>query len=931
MAGSNVSAKAQAALGLPEGFKQYSPFPFAGMNVQASPVAVADQEFIWSENWFRLGDGNLRTAWDVGAPLFRAPGDLSVVWYAFYTIGSSFFAAFFLSDGSAVQVDANTLVETQIGPAGTFYQTATNFLPYGRQWGTQYLLISNRNTRNDYWIWDGAILYRAGTAAPGGVSLLASGANYNTQPIMTAFGGSGFGMQFSAVVNGGQVALVNIVNPGQGYQSGDVVQIQFQGGGSDSGAILQAYLTPGVVSGVNVTSGGAGYTTASVFFSGGGGSGATAVANLIDGQVQSITMTNEGSGYITAPTITILGDGLGALALAVVSGSSVAGVNVVNGGSGFTSVPLITFVGGGGAGATATVLLAPTTVASILVTSGGQNYTSAPTVTIDGATPVTSNVVQRIQLVAGGTGYTTVPTVAIVGGQGTGATAVATIFGGAVTGFVLTSGGSGYLGIPGVTITGGGGTGAAANADMTTTSGTGATAVASVAGGVVTSITITDPGSGFVQGATVAISGGGGSGATASVVYAGSAIASVVMASGGQFYTSAPAVEVTPGANNAAYATVALMPFGVSGSAIETFLSRVWILNPAASEFQTTPPGVIANFTAPGSVTDFATSDGGGGFVSSDAFLQTQFVNIRQSSGYLYTYGDGSVNVISNVTTQGTPVSTTFSNQNVDPQAGLAWRDALQDFGRSTILANATGVYGLYGGAATKISGKLDQLFDQIVLPPVAGAVTPSAAIAIVFNIKHYLLLVTVVDPDTGQQRNVLLTWNEKDWFVTSQTVTFTFIATQKVGSFYVAWGMDGKNVYPLFQKPSETLQKRLDTKYYGTDRMVIEKSLLGCWLQASDRSTDAAGVSGQLAIVTSGIAAQNAQFPSVHNQTWPTTVWNSQPSFEAPAPYFPIWGSAPGGLNFITCGLRLTTTSPDFILSNWVVGYTEVSAFYGA
>ena len=30
------------------------------MNVQASPVAIADNEFLWLENFVRLGDGNLR-------------------------------------------------------------------------------------------------------------------------------------------------------------------------------------------------------------------------------------------------------------------------------------------------------------------------------------------------------------------------------------------------------------------------------------------------------------------------------------------------------------------------------------------------------------------------------------------------------------------------------------------------------------------------------------------------------------------------------------------------------------------------------------------------------------------------------------------------------------------------------------------------------
>ena len=74
----------------------------------------------------------------------------------------------------------------------------------------------------------------------------------------------------------------------------------------------------------------------------------------------------------------------------------------------------------------------------------------------------------------------------------------------------LASGGSGYIDTPIVTIT------------NISTGGSGATAIATVSGGVVTGITVTSPGSGYGSGETfgasydIIISGGGGSGATVS-------------------------------------------------------------------------------------------------------------------------------------------------------------------------------------------------------------------------------------------------------------------------------------------------------------------------------------------------------------------------------------------------------------------------------
>ena len=71
-----------------------------------------------------------------------------------------------------------------------------------------------------------------------------------------------------------------------------------------------------------------------------------------------------------------------------------------------------------------------------------------------------SGVVTSISLGAGGFGYATVPTVivgAAPGDLGTGATAIATIAGGQVTGFTVTNGGSNYGQPPIIIITGGAG------------------------------------------------------------------------------------------------------------------------------------------------------------------------------------------------------------------------------------------------------------------------------------------------------------------------------------------------------------------------------------------------------------------------------------------------------------------------------------------
>lgn len=75
--------------------------------------------------------------------------------------------------------------------------------------------------------------------------------------------------------------------------------------------------------------------------------------------------------------------------------------------------------------------------------------------------------VKTLNITAGGTGYTSAPVVTITGGGGSGATAVATVSGGRITGVKMTSHGTQYTSLPTVSVSGGGGTGAALSPVLT--------------------------------------------------------------------------------------------------------------------------------------------------------------------------------------------------------------------------------------------------------------------------------------------------------------------------------------------------------------------------------------------------------------------------------------------------------------------------------
>ena len=925
-----LSEKASAAKGIQPGTQFFTPFPFAGINTNGSGIAIDDREFRYVENFFRIGDGKLRAAWDVGSSLYTAPFGKTIISFFAFNIGSTNYFAVFLSDGTAVQVNAVTGVTTSISSvAGTFYR-AGGSVPACSQWGTQYLLIGNNNTTNDYWVWDGVLLYSSGGAAPNGVEILNGGLNYSSLPTVTAFGGFGSGVVVVPVINAGSVVELNIANPGTGYQVGDFVQLAFSGGGSDTSAILTANLSNGGVTAVNMTDNGSGYSTATVVFGAPSG-GVTATGTAILGvanpeHVASVAIANPGSGYVTAPSVTFtpVSGGSGAAAHTVIQNGVVVQIVMDNDGGGYLLPPTVTIgAPGGGVTATGTPIIVATDITGVTITDPGSGYVTAPSVTFSGdgssatgTAIISASSIEGVTVVDGGSGFLFAPNITFVGGGGHSASGIVTLTGTSIAKIDVVNGGSNYQAVPDVKIVGGGGSNAAATAVLS--------------GGQVVQINVTNAGTNYVTNPEIVIkpaSSDPGTGATAIAIFAPTSIASVMMSNYGLQYTSAPAIVIQPGANNSAYANLDLMPFGVSGNAIETYQSRVFISYPDQGPFSTLPPGGNFAVSAPDSLTDFSTADGGLLYTNSDRFLQTQYVGLRQSNGYLYALGDGSVSVISNLQTSGSPSTTTFNYQNVDPQVGMTWRDSQEDFSRTILFANLTGVYGLYGGAVSKVSTKIDDLFLNAVFPS-AGGVTPCAAVATIFNIKHYMLLMTIMDPDTGMSRNVLSCWNEREWTVASQSVSFTFIGTQKIGSKLFAWGTDGTSMYPLFATPSSTLIKRIDTKLYGGNAPFMIKDLVGFYTQARDLSSAQAGVALSVGLDVGGIAYQNPNFPSVPTEQYPSGLL--QPPSFAPGgntAYFPVAGVGSGGVPFIVAGFEITTSSPDFILANLMIAYINQNA----
>lgn len=259
------------------------------------------------------------------------------------------------------------------------------------------------------------------------------------------------------------------------------------------------------------------------------------------------------------------------------------------------------------------------------------------------------------------------------------------------------------------------------------------------------------------------------------------------------------------------------MPTSVGGTAVETYQGRVWIAN-----------GASITFSAPGSAYDFSTGNGGGNFTSTDSFLRVRFTQLKQTNGFLYLIADSSVNYISGVQTSGSPPTTTFTNQNADPEVGTPWSATPLVFSRNILFANSFGVHVSYGAAVTKISEPLDGVYNTVAD---FGSFLPSAAKAILFGKKVFILLLPIVDPYSGQQVNKLLLWDSKRWWASEQDVPLNYIQYQEINSVLTTYGTDGSNIYPLFQNPSDGFTKTVQSKLWDKPGSYhIEKQTTRLW-----------------------------------------------------------------------------------------------------
>lgn len=607
-------------------------------------------------------------------------------------------------------------------------------------------------------------------------------------------------------------------------------------------------------------------------------------------------------------------------------------VTLTNVGSGYKTPPLITATGGHGSGATFTSSInSAGNVSSVTVTNAGSGYlsTDSPTLVFTGGN------------VAGSGAVITATMSHIAGGSGASVTATFHQVSGAtyqLSSLTINSSGSGYSGLTSIAFTASPGSSFWGQA-LTPPAGP-PTLTPTISNGQIVGVSVTpnpsNPGNYYVDQngfPTIAVSdpgyftvsnttisnGGSNYGPNCSITASGGnpyfqatftpiltsgVITAVTITGGGAYSTSTPpTLTITDSASNAT-ATISLMPFGVQGNCIETYQGHVWVFN-----------GPNFNFSAPGSVSNFATSAGGGSQQSSDSFLKVGYVQAVSTNGFLFVIGDTSMSYISGVTTttpSGGSPTTTYTYNNCDPEQGSPYPAAVNTLGQDILVANSTGIFISSGGAFVKQSEAMDGVYNTVAG---FGGGQLSSAKATIFAKRVWMVLVPIIDPITNIQVNKLLMWNGRYWWASAQDVPLTFIQGQEINSVYTAWGTDGTHIYPLFSQPSAAFVKTAQSRLWDAPGYEENKAMNRFWSLWQCFNTSSTGITVEIDAV--GIDGSGNQF--TNSQTLSITG-PTQTGFFVTPPEAPAQQG-------VLMGMTISTSAADMALisakiDNEVTGY---------
>ena len=339
--------------------------------------------------------------------------------------------------------------------------------------------------------------------------------------------------------------------------------------------------------------------------------------------------------------------------------------------------------------------------------------------------------------------------------------------------------------------------------------------VFSRSGGLSPHIVVTNGGSGYSTPPAVSFTGGSGSGATAAAIVVGGVVTQVLLTSAGSGYLASDVVTVNfggPGAGAAATAKVWPQLPGVAPTTIAIFAGRVWIA-----------AGTVLQWTGTQGFDDVSAANAAGTTSINDYDLVHSITALRSLNNFLWIFGDQSIKQIGSISVSG--AITNFNIVTLTSDVGTTFPQTILSYNRLVLFANNVGVWAVLGSSVQKVSNEMDGIFALIDFSQQL-----SAALSDIASQRVYCLLVRYIDPLQSRTRSLLLTFQNRQWYVCAQGDNLTAVTTAFVNNSagsVETWGSSGPDLTWLLSAPSTSVGIILRTALAHQGKPTMGKKLL--------------------------------------------------------------------------------------------------------
>lgn len=271
--------------------------------------------------------------------------------------------------------------------------------------------------------------------------------------------------------------------------------------------------------------------------------------------------------------------------------------------------------------------------------------------------------------------------------------------------------------------------------------------------------------------------------------------------------------------NGTTFAKITGAGVPTAGDDIAVFSNRVWIVSGRVLYYS-----AADDYTATG----WAAGSGTGFSNLTDPTLRSNVTRLYAGNGYLYLFGETSVNVISDVRVPTGATAPIFTNLNIQPIVGTDQPGSVFPWGRTVMFATRYGAYGVDGVEAPRISAKIDGTWQSIDFTQ-----SISGGSAMINNILCAAFLIKWDESDTVT-RTILAIYQDGKWWFGNMGNEVTFMTSAIYNEEPTLYGLIGNRLYRFFSDVQNGAAVTVSTALWNMGDPISDKQLIRFGFEAT-------------------------------------------------------------------------------------------------